>query len=63
MKAVDASLKRLNTDYIDLYYFHSPDKSTPIQETLRALDDLVRAGKVRYTGCSNLTAWQLCEAL
>ncbi len=63
MKAVDASLKRLNTDYIDLYYFHSPDPSTPVQETLRALDDLVRTGKVRYIGCSNFAAWQLCEAL
>jgi len=63
MKAVDASLKRLNTDYIDLYYFHFPDTSTPVQETLRALDDLVRTGKVRYIGCSNFAAWQLCEAL
>lgn len=63
MKAVDASLRRLNTDYIDLYYFHYPDSETPIQETLRALDDLVRSGKVRYAGCSNFAAWQLCEAL
>ncbi len=63
MKAVDASLKRLNTDYIDLYYFHYPDPETPIQETLRALNDLVRTGKVRYIGCSSFTAWQLCEAL
>ncbi|MFC2068072.1 aldo/keto reductase [Chloroflexota bacterium] len=63
MKAVDASLKRLNTDYIDLYYFHSPDPETPIQETLRTLDDLVRTGKVRYIGCSNFSAWQLCGAL
>ena len=63
MKAVDASLKRLNTDYIDLYYFHSPDPSTPIQETLRALDNLVRTGKVRYIGCSNFAAWQLSDAL
>lgn len=63
MKAVDASLKRLNTDYIDLYYFHFPDLETPIEETLRALDDLVRTGKVRYIGCSNFAAWQLCEAL
>jgi aryl-alcohol dehydrogenase-like predicted oxidoreductase len=63
MNAVDASLKRLNTDYIDLYYVHSPDTSTPVQETLRALDDLVRTGKVRYIGCSNFAAWQLCEAL
>ncbi len=63
MKAVDASLRRLQTDYIDLYYLHSPDSSTPIEETLRALDDLVRAGKVRYIGCCNIAAWQLCEAL
>lgn len=63
MKAVDASLKRLNTDYIDLYYFHCPDPETPIEETLRTLHDLVRAGKVRYIGCSNFAAWQLCEAL
>jgi len=62
MKAVDASLRRLKTDYIDLYYIHSPDTETPIEETLRALDDLVRTGKVRYIGCSNFVAWQLCEA-
>lgn len=63
MKAVDASLKRLKTDYIDLYQMHIPDPTTPIEETLRALDDLVWAGKVRYIGCSNFPAWQLCEAL
>jgi len=63
MKAVDASLRRLQTDYIDLYQMHWPDTTTPIEETLRALDDLVRAGKVRYIGCSNFAAWQLCEAL
>ena len=63
MKAVEASLKRLNTDYIDLYQVHFPDPVTPIEETLRALDDLVRAGKVRYIGCSNFAAWQLSEAL
>jgi len=63
MKAVDASLKRLETDYIDLYYIHRPDPTTPIEETLRTLDDLVRAGKVRYIGCSNFAAWRLCEAL
>ncbi len=62
MGAIDASLKRLGTDYIDLYYIHWPDPTTPIEETLRTLDDLVRAGKVRYIGCSNFTAWQLCEA-
>ncbi len=63
MKAVDASLRRLQIDYIDLYQIHFPDPTTPIEETLRALDDLVRAGKVRYIGCSNFVAWQLCEAL
>jgi aryl-alcohol dehydrogenase-like predicted oxidoreductase len=63
MKAVDLSLKRLDTDYIDLYYYHYPDPETPVEETLRAMDDLVHAGKVRYTGCSNFAAWQLCEAL
>lgn len=56
------SLRRLGTDYIDLYQLHAPDPHTPIEETLRALDDLVRAGKVRYLGCSNFRAWQLCEA-
>ncbi len=63
MKAVDASLKRLDTDYIDVYQFHMPDPTTPIEETLRALDDLVKTGKVRYIGCSNFSAWELCEAL
>ena len=63
MKAIDASLKRLDTDYIDLYQFHMPDPTTPVEETLRALDDLVHAGKVRYIGCSNFASWELCEAL
>ena len=63
METIDASLKRLGTDYIDLYYIHWPDPTTPIEETLRTLDDLVRAGKVRYIGCSNFSGWQLCEAL
>ncbi len=63
MKAVDASLKKLDTDYIDLYQLHMPDPTTPIEETLRALDEVVKAGKVRYLGCSNLAAWQLCEAI
>ncbi len=63
MQAVEDSLRRLQTDYIDLYQTHSPDPSTPIEETLRALDDLVHQGKVRYTGCSNYKAWQLMEAL
>jgi aryl-alcohol dehydrogenase-like predicted oxidoreductase len=63
MQAVEASLKRLDTDYIDLYQFHMPDPTTRIEETLRALDDLVQAGKIRYFGSSNLNAWELCEAL
>ncbi|HEY1014083.1 MAG TPA: aldo/keto reductase [Herpetosiphonaceae bacterium] len=63
MDAVDASLRRLQTDYIDLYQTHFPDDDTPIEETLRALDDLVSSGKVRYVGCSNYKAWQLTEAL
>lgn len=63
MKAVELSLRRLHTEYIDLYYFHYPDTETPIEETLRAMEDLVRAGKVRYVGCSNFAAWQLCKAL
>lgn len=60
---VDNSLKRLQTDYIDLYQMHTWDPDTPIEETLRALDDLVHQGKVRYIGCSNYTAWQICEAV
>ena len=63
IRAAEASLRRLGTDYIDLYQIHFPDPSTPIEETLRALDDLVRAGKVRYTGCSNFAAWQVSEAM
>lgn len=63
IKAVDLSLRRLNTDYIDLYYLHSPDSETPIEETMRTMDGLISAGKVRYLACSNLAAWQLCEAL
>jgi aryl-alcohol dehydrogenase-like predicted oxidoreductase len=61
-RAVEASLKRLNTDWIDLYQLHQLDPKTPIEATLRALDDLVREGKVRYIGCSNLPAWQVVEA-
>jgi aryl-alcohol dehydrogenase-like predicted oxidoreductase len=60
--AVEASLKRLRTDWIDLYQLHDVDPLTPIEETLRALDDLVRQGKVRYVGCSNLPAWRVVEA-
>ncbi|HWG04618.1 MAG TPA: aldo/keto reductase, partial [Beijerinckiaceae bacterium] len=63
MRAVEASLRRLRTDWIDLYQLHFPDPATPIEETLRALDDLVRQGKVRYIGCSNLAAWQLVDAI
>jgi aryl-alcohol dehydrogenase-like predicted oxidoreductase len=63
MAAVEASLVRLKTDWIDLYQLHRPDPFTPIEETVRALDDLVRSGKVRYVGCSNLPAWQVVEAL
>lgn len=62
VQAVEASLKRLGTDYIDLYQLHFPDPETPIEETLAALDDLVRSGKVRYIGSSNLAGWQLVEA-
>src|SRR6185295_8245392 len=63
MEAVDASLKRLGTDYIDLYQIHRFDPLTALDDTLRALDDLVRAGKVRYIGCSNLPPWYLMKAL
>ncbi len=62
MSAIEASLKRLGTDWIDLYQMHYPDPATPIEETLRALDDSVRQGKVRYVGCSNFAAWQVVEA-
>jgi aryl-alcohol dehydrogenase-like predicted oxidoreductase len=62
MSAVQASLKRLKTDYIDLYQLHKPDPRTPIEETLRTLNDLVRMGMVRYIGCSNLPAWQVADA-
>ncbi len=63
LDAVDASLRRLGIDYIDLYQVHAYDPSTPLDETLRALDDCVRAGKVRYVGCSNYSAWQLMKAV
>ncbi|HEX8994529.1 MAG TPA: aldo/keto reductase [Ktedonobacterales bacterium] len=63
ISACEASLRRLGTDYIDLYQLHSPDPETPIDETLSALDDLQRAGKVRYVGCSNFPAWRLAQAL
>ena len=63
VQAAEDSLRRLKTDWIDLYQQHSPDPKTPIEETLRALDDLVRAGKVRYAGCSNFPAWQVADAM
>lgn len=62
LHAVEDSLRRLQTDYLDLYQTHWPDDKTPIEETLRALDDLVQQGKVRYIGCSNYNGWQLMEA-
>ena len=62
MAQVEISLRRLRTDYIDLYQIHFPDPETPIEETLRTLDDLVRQGKVRYVGSSNFASWQLAEA-
>lgn len=62
MRAVEDSLRRLGTDYIDLYQMHRPDTAVPIAETLRALDDLVHQGKVRYLGCSNYAAWQIADA-
>ncbi len=63
MEAVEGSLRRLGTDYIDLYQAHRPDDETPLEETLHAMDDLVRHGKVRYIGCSNFAAWQLVQGL
>jgi aryl-alcohol dehydrogenase-like predicted oxidoreductase len=62
ISAVEASLKRLQTDWIDLYQQHIPDPLTPIEETLRALEDLTRSGKIRYVGCSNFKAWQVADA-
>jgi aryl-alcohol dehydrogenase-like predicted oxidoreductase len=63
LDAVEASLRRLQTDHIDLYQIHANDPVTPIEETLRALDDLVRQGKVRYVGVSNWQAWKIARAL
>jgi len=63
MQSMEDSLKRLDTDYIDLYQIHGFDPLTPFEETMRALDDLVKSGKVRYIGCSNLAAWQLMKSL
>jgi aryl-alcohol dehydrogenase (NADP+) len=63
LDAVEASLRRLRTDYVDLYQLHHPDPETPMDESLRALDDLVRSGKVRYIGCSNYFAYQVARAV
>lgn len=63
VRAVDESLKRLQTDYLDLYYLHQPDYAVPIEETLGAMDDLVRAGKVRYPASSNYASWQVAEMI
>ena len=63
LDAIDASLRRLQTDYVDLYQIHWPDTQTPLEETVLALHDLVRWGKVRYVGCSNFEGWRLCKAL
>lgn len=63
VQACEASLKRLKTDHIDLYYMHGFDGNTPVEETLRALDDLVSSGKIRYIGCSNFSGWQLMKSL
>ena len=63
IRGVEASLQALGSDYVDLCQIHHPDPDTPIEETLRALDDLVTSGKVRYIGCSNYSAWETCEAL
>jgi aryl-alcohol dehydrogenase-like predicted oxidoreductase len=63
MQSVENSLRRLGTDYVELYQAHVPDPDTPLEETLRAMDDLVSQGKARYIGCSNFPAWQLAQAL
>ena len=63
LDAIEGSLRRLRTDYVDLYQLHHPDSETPIDESLRALDDVVRSGKARYVGCSNFPAWQVARAL
>ncbi len=63
LEGVEASLRRLDSDYIDIYLLHQWDDETPLEESLRTMDDLVRQGKVRYIGCSNFDAWQVCKAL
>jgi len=62
-QALDRSLQRMQMDHVDIYYLHAPDYHVPIDQTLRAMDDMVRSGKVRYIACSNFRAWRLCEAL
>ena len=62
-RAIDGSLSRLTTDYLDIYYLHQPDYKTPIEETLAVMDSLRREGKIRYLATSNYSAWQLCEIL
>ncbi|MGQ0636436.1 MAG: aldo/keto reductase [Planctomycetaceae bacterium] len=61
MYQIDESLRRLQTDHLDFYYLHQPDRATPLEESLAAMDELVRAGKVRYVACSNFAAWQVCR--
>ena len=63
LKAIDESLQRLGTDYLDIYYLHAPDRNTPIEETLATMNEIVRAGKVRYPACSNYAAWEVVEML
>src|SRR4030095_324427 len=63
VKAIDESLRRLRTDYVDLYYLHQPDYAVPLEETLAAMDNLVRGGKVRFVGASNYASWQVCRML
>ena len=63
MQALDNSLRRLGMEHVDIYYLHAPDYHVPIDQTLRAMDDMVRSGKVRYIACSNIRAWRLCETL
>ena len=62
-REIENSLRRLNTDYLDVYLVHNYDETTPLEETMRALDDIVRSGKARYVGCCNYMAWQVCRAL
>ena len=63
LREIDRSLKRLDTDHVDIYLIHAPDDRTPLAETLRAMDDIVRSGKARYVGCCNFPAWKVCQSL